>query len=120
MHCQASRERLLSFRTIPMLDRKLRIGFRRAGKATDEEFAEIGCARIAVEKGDPALPTPGQAARGRIGYVAEGSDGTFDLFTGGGQDIGLAVYHTRDGHQRDARLARDISDRRTLPRAAPA
>ncbi len=96
----------------------------RAGQAAlvqhaDQELRQEPGRRVVIEQADPRRRRARQAARGRIGRIAQLANHLVDQVAGLRADIGFAIDHPRDRHGRDAGAGRHVANGRALGGLAP-
>ncbi len=95
---------------IAFLDHQLDARTAALVQAAEQELAQIGRARVAVEQSDPHRPRAGQTARRRIGRIAELANRLADPLARRRPDVLFTVDDARDSHRRHAGMARHVVD----------
>ena len=110
----------LVFHAVAFLDAQLAAGNARLFQASQQEFAQISRAGIGIEQPDPHRIGAGEAARRKIGRIAQRLDRGGDLGAGRIADIAFGIDDTRNRHRRHAGVTRHVMDGHDIPAAPPA
>jgi hypothetical protein len=108
----------LVFHAVAFLDTQLAAGNARLFQASQQEFAQISRAGIGIEQPDPHRIGAGEAARRKIGRIAQRLDRGGDFGAGGIADIAFGIDDARNRHRRDTGVTRHVMDGHDIP-AAP-
>lgn len=99
---------------VAFADQQLRARLMRPLQRAEQDLAQIAGAGVGIQQADPPRPCPSQAARRRIGRIAQGRHRRRHRLAGRGLDPGLVVDHPGHRHGRHTGQSGDVTDRGDL------